>query len=745
MKVKFRKISVILLICLVTAPNLSYSQEKEINLESVDISRELKLKFGSFYQPVKYHLAPKASQYKLPLKPEEIENFSNVKIYLEQSKALELFLKNGFVTIDWGKEDDVVNAYKKIKQKGIPIFITCDSLLHLYHIQFDETLKRIEEKEFYNDLINISRAYQKEFQSRYKNSAGLFKEVNRRGLAFFTVALKLLDPETKIPEGVEDIVNWELKKIEEHNGFPFQKEAEKFSIFKYMEDYSQYLPRGHYTQSENLNRYFKAMMWYGRMTMLIKGNIPYGPDKPALVSPEEARIQTILASLIASLAGELKVDEVTVLEKWNRIYAVSAYYTGFADDLTIYEYLKGLKAVFGSKFKPSQLALEDNFSKLKRELEGMRKPTIYSGTGKSKAGYEKGIEESLEKSQGFRFMGQRYVPDSYILGRLILQPLSGKQCFTTVCTRYGCFRGFPRGLDVMAVLGFNRALEILDSLGDSVSYSLPGKSYNEAFLELKRQFDAVSVMEWNQNLYWSWLYVLKSLSMEDNLSNYPSFMQTKAYKDKQLNCALGGWTTLRHDTILYVKQSYTPTLKSILLAPRLPGYVEPLPEFYARLIAITRMTLKGLEEFNVLDEDSKNRLISLDEILNRLLQISINELENKNLTDEDYNFINNFADHINSVVMGLNDKSRKTTLIADVHTDQNSGQVLEEGCGYLRLMLVAYKLPEGHIYVGAGPTYSYYEFKHPMEDRLTDEKWEKLLQSDRKPSLPEWTKSFASF
>ena len=728
---------------------LIYGQEKPLTLPLSDISPDLKLQFGRYYEPVKFQVQPNVPKYPLPLQSSQIQNYSKFSLYLNQGSAKDLLLKNGFVTISWGKNEDVVSAYKQIKQSDLPVFITSDSLLHLYHIQFDETLKRIEEKEFYSELIKISQAYQKEFQERYKTSSGITKEANRRGIAFFTVAMKLLDPKTKVPKEVESMVSWELKQIEAHKGFPGDLEAQQNSIFKYKEDYSQYVPRGHYTQSQNLKRYFKAMMWFGRMTMLIKGDKVYGtePGKPALVSPEEAKIQTILASAIAGLAGELKVDEEPVIEKWNRIYGVTAYYVGFADDLSLYEYQSALRAVFGDKFKPSELALEQNFSKFKAQIASLRKPAIYSGTGESEVGPGEGIEGLLDKTQGLRFMGQRYVPDSYILGKLVLQPLTGNHCFTTVCTDYGCIRGFPRGLDVMAVFGSKRALKIMDSLGDSSAYAFPKNSHQDAFLKLKKQFDEVSEADWNQNLYWSWLYVLKGLIAEQNLAGYPTFMQTDAWKDKQLNSALGSWASLRHDTILYVKQSYTPTLETTAVKIEFPvvGYVEPAPEFYARLITLTRMTIKGLEELKALDEDSKARLSALDNVLTRLLNISIKELENKKLTEEDYYFIKNFAEQINAIVSGAGDATQKTTLIADVHTDQNSGQVLEEGTGYLRLMLVAYRLPEGHILIGAGPVYSYYEFKHPMSDRLTDEKWREMLNSGKAPSLPEWTKSFASF
>ena len=57
-----------------------------------------------------------------------------------------------------------------------------------------------------------------------------------------------------------------------------------------------------------------------------------------------------------------------------------------------------------------------------------------------------------------------------------------------------------------------------------------------------------------------------------------------------------------------------------------------------------------------------------------------------------------------------------------MHTDQNSGKVLEEGTGYVDLGVFVYVQPDGQLVAGAGPVLSYYEFKHPMADRLTDEK-----------------------
>ncbi len=107
------------------------------------------------------------------------------------------------------------------------------------------------------------------------------------------------------------------------------------------------------------------------------------------------------------------------------------------------------------------------------------------------------------------------------------------------------------------------------------------------------------------------------------------------------------------------------------------------------------------------------------------------------LTEEDYEFIRDFGANLDSLVAGVTAKGKETTIVADVHTDCNTEMVLEEGVGYVDLILVAYIVPDGRIILGAGPVFSYYEFKHPMDDRLTDEKWKEMLRSNP-PERPGW-------
>jgi hypothetical protein len=163
------------------------------------------------------------------------------------------------------------------------------------------------------------------------------------------------------------------------------------------------------------------------------------------------------------------------------------------------------------------------------------------------------------------------------------------------------------------------------------------------------------------------------------------------------------------------------------------------------MLALTRMTREGLGLFNALKPDESSRLEGLEAVLTRLIDISAAELQNQELSEADYQFIRDFGQELESIVAGVEADGKETTMVADVHTDTNSPrQVLEEGCGYVDLMLVAYPLPDGSINLGAGPVLSYYEFKHPMEDRLTDEAWREMLEQGKAPPRPTWVESFYS-
>jgi hypothetical protein len=782
----------------------------------------------------KADVTPQIPDYALPLKTKDIANwneFSN-KIQLSPT-ALSLLEKNGFVVLETSTDiadskDDFAAYYQEIGKKDLPVFITSDSLLHYYHIFFDTTLMKLERDLFYNDLWQMSQAFFDDALNQYNNADKDLKEATKRNVAYLAVILELLKPQPdqiiseaalrqeyctqemdenwceilceilleeikrdygeeasfkyfssneadkysfEIPYFVKTEVEQEIELIKQHKGW------ENSPIFIYQEDYSQYVPRGHYTKSEKLKNYFKAMMWSGRMTALIKGSPNLSPGESmctgpmdGIISEYDAKIQTLQASLLTKKF----LESTKIQEKWERMYAITSFFVGFSDDLGPYEYSTVLESLFEENLTAAQI--EEKYTDITAALENIpHNPKIYSGLGNCQLfmpcppltdteiqKLEVQAKKLLEETKGFRLMGQRFTVDSWLFSEIV-SPYSGEYIgskiahpFTWVLTTVaGCpqgreVRGFPRGLDIMALFGSERAKQILENSGDA-DYS----NFEEKFSKLKASIDALETKDWFQNLYWNWLYVLRSLLTEFD-SGYPTFMQTQAWQDKELNTALASWTELRHDTILYVKQSYTMTeMGGGPPSPQIVGYVEPVPDFYARLLTLTKMTNKGLKGLIPQEELEKLKvettLNSFSDILNRLLEISKKELENQPLEENEYGFIENFGEISENLIervaggefsAEIDPDILKSVLVADVHTDGNTKQVLEEGVGFIKNLVTAYKMPQGHILVGIGPVFSYYEFKQPMTKRLTDEAWREMLNSNP-PSAPEWIKSFS--
>lgn len=707
-------------------------------------SEDPKNLLSSYYSSEEIVIDVQTPQYDLPLDLLSIDNFNSIDtLFSLTSQQRDLLKNNGFFVTSFGSEDNIIEPYNYLKNQDIPLFITSDTILHLYHILFDQTLKGIEEREFFDDLLDLSKAlYEKSIEQYTTFTEPTLKEAARRNIGFFGVALRLLQTPSddyngteniktvsfSIPMNANDNISTEFSRIQAHEGF------EKNSIFHYKEDYSQYKPRGHYTQSEKLKRYFKAMMWYGRIAFLLRGS--------DIIEEVDAEIATIQACLISTALSSLKSEQDEPLERlWERMYTVSAFFVGTADDLIPHEYLTSIQSVFGTQFNATEFINETKMMQLLGTLAQLRSPRIYGGTGDVEIQppfSKEQLYEALEKTKGMRLMGQRYVPDSYVFQNLVF-PTTGRHTGDgTAFTHALGQRVLPRGLDIMIILGSERARLHLDNEGDA-SYEF----YDRQIENLITNFSAFNISEWNRNLYWSWLYSLQPLLTSFD-THYPSFMQTDAWTDKELRTALASWAELRHDTILYAKQSYTPRITSIPPEQTSPGYVEPVPAFYQRILALTMMTRVGLTDLQVLNQTEITRLSNLEEINRRLLAISKSQLEGQELNQSDYAFIGSFAEHLDGVVTGVNNQGKETTIVADVHTDTNTGQVLEEAVGYVNLIVVAYKKPDGRITLGAGPVLSYYEFKQPLSDRLSDEQWKELLEAGQQPDQPEWTRSFFS-
>ena len=192
------------------------------------------------------------------------------------------------------------------------------------------------------------------------------------------------------------------------------------------------------------------------------------------------------------------------------------------------------------------------------------------------------------------------------------------------------------------------------------------------------------------------------------------------------------------------------------------GYVEPQPELYSRLYALCKTTMEGLEARGYLGESEKEGLEIIGEMAKRLRDMSVKELQNETLTDEEYNFIRDYGGALEHLwydtVKDETDREYADSsefpmaLVTDVATDPN-GCCLEEAIGGASRIYVIFPI-DGELHIGIGGVFNYYQFVQPISDRMTDKEWRiklgiQLNDYDRYAGEsvegPDWTDSYRHY
>ncbi|MGQ4834268.1 MAG: DUF3160 domain-containing protein [Candidatus Asgardarchaeia archaeon] len=646
------------------------------------------------------------SQYALPLNPEEIENFQIFADMGFSEDVINKLLENGFVVTFYSVSienlADFVEYYKNLPE-NMPRFVTSDMMLHVFHSLFASLLMNSEENYFIPWLNETLKTLLIEVIKIYTNNPQLSKilaEAIIRLIAYLIVPIKLLDPNYQLPANTPSqsisLANLELTNIQSHAGIATSP------IMKHEEDYTQYIPRGYYTVNENLTRYFLAAMYLGRM---------YFPVFSALNSTF-ADVATAAAMILTNLVYNTRVPTIegnpTALEIYERIYYTTAFFVGYSDDLTFYDYYKVIKSIFGDNATYLSFADVEKLHEAENLLINLSQSKI-SAVG----------QESILVI-GLLFMGQRFIMDPYIFQKLVHPAVPD--------------RLLPSVLDIAAAFGSQRAKYYLK---DAMTMY---PDYSKALDNVSKEVKSLNLTAWTWNLYNGWLYTINS-TLRNNYEGYPTFMSTDAWKDEKLNTFAASWSELRHDTILYAKQSYTKAV-SIVLPPSGEGFVEPIPLLWSRLKGLTLQMKIGLSELGLLPDFFREKLDFLYNELDFLLNISIKELMRQPLNETEENHIFNFGESLEFLMLGLKRVHQKTTIIADVHTDPNLGLVLEEGVGYIHLIAVVFPTSDGNLKIALGPVFSHFEFTQPMTSRLTDEAWATMLSQGTTPQYPEWTSSY---
>jgi hypothetical protein len=672
----------------------------------------------SAFQPVNVNIPPvyAGDDYNLPVDLTQVEDVDLLNLSEAQRQLLS---KNGFVVLPPkpGEFREFYQIYDSRRYDAEKVFITTDSIYHVYHLVFDKMLRDLEKDYFTQTLSALTSTMLGASYHQYQSLKGTpLEEPALRNTAFFAVAAQLLGLPDPVPAEVTDLVNAELALINGAGGpqvSPIWDRPDLPDDQKLIEDYSQYIPRGHYTRSEELKKYFRTMMWYGRLTYRLRDDF-------------ETQRALLLTNVLRNAQAS---DGTPATTLWKNIYEPTTFIIGKADDLSYFEYAALMDSVFGENADPSTFADPAKFAAFKEAAKTLPPPQVNS--------MWVWIWEDPEKAtKGFRFMGQRFTLDSYVFGQLIWRKVGSDSNP----------RGLPKALDFLAATGSDEAYSILKDMGET-QYD----NFDKQLTKVKSEIAALGLDSWTQNLYWAWLYALQPVAAPKNES-YPNFMRTHPWQRKDLQSALGSFTELKHDTILYAKQVMAEMGGGEGDQEPPHSWVEPVPEAYARLLSLAMMTRSGLASRNMLSDQTASNLDNLISELQFLQKMAESELNGTPISNDDYwhmlyyggvleQFVLASADTTDPSERDLSDQ--KAALIADVAsglTPDGNLAALEEAIGQPTIIYVV--LPEKPWSIGMGAVYTYYEFPVSVSDRMTDEQWQQMVENGTNPSLPDWTNQF---
>ena len=691
------------------------------------------------------------------------------------------FLKyNDIVAEQKSGNDDFADTYESFggsrdehyRRPEEALFISSDAALHLYHILVDRSFQKIEETKFQPLVKDMTKALFEDSIDNYNKATDpAIRESYKRLAVYYLVPLVVLDAGSDNqaqlkPEDFDTYAGFLAAQEEqsrqasaaaldfslasnEYDGYSLDddiyttakaeldlikaaKGTSSSPLFTplrpyLVNDYSQFKPRSHYTKNNILKSYFIAMMWYGRMGF-------------SLDSAELTRDAIIISGQVNTLST---ADGTKIAKLYSDLSSAIEFFVGEVDDLTPYEYTDLIKKQYGESLTSADLADADKLSGfIQAAIAELPQPRIVS---EAVALYDDGGERDalLKQLMQFRFMGQRFTPDAYILNNLTQgvgapDPETG-QNLPSMTTAL---------MPVDVISQGNATVE--KYIGKWVAANAPDSDriIAKKLDSLKTEFATYDEATWTQNVYWNWLNSYRSL-LGGYGAGYPYFMTTEAWQKKNLGTVLGSYTELKHDTLLYAKQSYAELGAGGDQPEEIPpvpkGYVEADGVFWSRITELAKMTAGGLKIRNLMPEYFGERYDSFIAECEFFNQFSDQELRNETISDEDFEKLRQSGHVFESLTAPLpgeelTDKERRAGIIADIHTDAVTGQILYEATGKPYVIYTAVKDANGDR-LTRGLVYNHYELAGPLTERYADEDWQAKVYDGQGalPAADEWS------
>ena len=196
------------------------------------------------------------------------------------TNELAVFRTNGFVVSERLGSASFADSYYKIFNDDLPVFITADSILHAWHRTYVSMLEELEELQLatlLEQVLTNSAAHLPQAWAQYGGGplgdsildADYFLTVARSLWATQQVASSVgnASVDSRVASTLASIASQSLEYVSLFGT----------NSFRWV-DFSQFTVRGHYNNSDRLRRYFKTMMWCGRIDLRLATFAPNKED-----------------------------------------------------------------------------------------------------------------------------------------------------------------------------------------------------------------------------------------------------------------------------------------------------------------------------------------------------------------------------------------------------------------------------------------------------------------------------------
>lgn len=593
-----------------------------------------------------------------------------------------LLAKNGFVVIPGMPAHGYARAYHDIYQSQLPLYVTADSVFHAMFKTHEKLVRDLEvelasrEARALASMHAALATYARELPPEVADDVDLYVTVARALLsgtapepkrANATEAKSLVDRATSASGGLTTLTLFGRPRVV---------------------DFSQYRPRGHYAESEELSQYFRASMWLSRLELNLVSRASRSSQPGITPNPEPTPREAVAALAIAELASR-----AGTLPDWDALERAWSEIAGRREDVSP----RGLLSL-RAKMPPGPLTIASSAPALTRAI----------GAGYARTTRVHYMPQgSTPLPVIFTMLGPRIVSDTTAATHLVHSDVSG--------------RATPGIADVAWMLGHDHAKGYLKT--ELARFPALASKLEDG----RRTISAAP----GTDIYGAWLGAIRALAAPPS-GVLPSFVGTTAYADMRMSSIAAAYGQLRHANVLFAGQGY---MEGGCEVP--DGFVEPTPHVWA---ALRRLATTGARAMHALGSpDGAARYARIDGVLAVLETIARDEVDGRPLSEAQKQFLSMVVEIVPpssdspgrfdgwyfQMFAGVDDAFDEPAFVADWFTGSDDNVAVYAGASAPRYALFVVDTG-GAPRVMVGPVARGFEVRAPLSKRLTDEDAQKL-------------------